>query len=309
MHCSAKSIKKCDNNKCSKILKTCFDKDTLIKMIILYNNHNKGKDSIVINMNSTDEDLWYSLKQKFQKSCGDDEWCWLDQDFIKDDVLYKDVHEYLKPRKPFTPHKWLSTKNINQVLEQYEYLYKDFIFLGTVPIDFEQIYEEYSKLDLCRLYNGYGLDIYGKTKYKKRYARKFGFVINLDNSKQKGSHWVSLFMDLNSNNGKQPYIGYFDSLAKPPPQNIKNLMLKLKKQYNACFPDKPELLLKINKIKHQYKYSECGVYAIYFIYMCIIDTDFETITNNIIRDEQINMYRDFFYRPTLFYKNKDDFKF
>jgi Ulp1 family protease len=46
-----------------------------------------------------------------------------------------------------------------------------------------------------------------------------------------------------------------------------------------------------NKIRHQQKGSECGVYSINFILRLLKGETFDEITNNITLDEEVNKCR------------------
>lgn len=275
-----------------KKLKGCFDRQALIRIIDSYNSKYPN-NQIRYDKNLTDNELWGLIRNSFANVCGENEWCWLDQDFLKNDPLLQD---YYKPPKPDQPTKWLSTSDINGVLKQFENIYDDFAFMGTVPIDFDQVIEEYSKMDLCALYNKQGLSMEtGERLHNNRGIRRFGFVFNLDPSTKRGSHWVAMYMDLTV---AHPYVGYFDSYGYcPPPEEITVLMERLKKQAHKCLGI--NLIKRCNTIRHQHKNTECGVYAIYFIYNCLIGKSFETVTENIILDDDVNKYRDFFFRPTI----------
>lgn len=276
-------------------LNTCFDRSALIRIIEAY-NLKYPKKSIQYKDQMSDDQLWDLIRQTMATICGNNEWCWLDQNFLKNDEI---IQSYYKPPKPETQRKWLSTSNINQTLKQYENVYDDFAFMGTVPIDFDQIIEEYAKIDLCALYNGLGLNLSsGKKLYKGRKVRRFGFVFNMDPHNLKGSHWVAMFLDLTV---QKPYVGYFDSYGHcPPPPQIMTLMDKLKSHTKKCLHI--DLIKKCNMIRHQHKNTECGVFALYFIYNCLRGRTFENITENIILDDDVNQYRDFFFRPTINFK-------
>ena len=63
-----------------------------------------------------------------------------------------------------------------------------------------------------------------KLNLRKTYLsgiRKLGVVFNLDPHNKPGSHWISLYVDMH-NGG----IYYFDSYAKPPTQEVQDLMEK-----------------------------------------------------------------------------------
>ena len=56
-----------------------------------------------------------------------------------------------------------------------------------------------------------------------------------------------------------------------------------------------KLEIKINKVRHQYKNSECGMYCIYFITSLLDGKTFENIVKNIIDDDTMNGKRNDFY--------------
>lgn len=222
--------------------------------------------------------------------CGDQEWCWLDQDFLKHDEV---VQQYYKPIKPVTPTKWLSTSDIDHVLKQYEEKFPDFFFMGTVPIDFDQVIDEYKNINLCQMYHGTDPISRGKP------IRRYGFVFNLDAHDQRGSHWVCMFLNLA---GPDRFIGFFDSYGSPPPTQIKQLIDRLRAQAKQCL--NINIKYKFNTVRHQQKNTECGVYCLYFIYQCLRGLSFEQITETIILDDAVNKFRHFFFRPTIHYHSK-----
>jgi hypothetical protein len=265
---------------------SCFDRAGLLHIIKKYNN--KYDHKIAYNVRMTNRELWNSIRDGMAQTCGDQEWCWLDQDFLKHDSTVK---KYYKPPKPKTPTKWLATSDIDGVLKQYEEIYPDFFFMGTVPIDFDEVIDDYKNIDLCRMYQGGGAITKGHP------IRRYGFVFNLDPHDQRGSHWVCMFMNLA---GHDQFIGFFDSYGQPPPAQIKQLIAKLKSQAKSCLG--VDLKYKCNTVRHQQKNTECGVYCLYFIYQCLRGLSFETITENIILDNDVNQFRHFFFRPTIDYQ-------
>ena len=52
-----------------------------------------------------------------------------------DDIL----NNTFRPEGPSNRYEWLSTTDINDVINQYQNKHKDFIFLGAVPADFEEL--------------------------------------------------------------------------------------------------------------------------------------------------------------------------
>ncbi len=60
------------------------------------------------------------------------------------------------------------------------------------------------------------------------------------------------------------------------------------KRFNISF--------KYNKVRHQFKDSECGVYCMNFIIRLLNGESFNSITNNITNDEEINICRNKYFR-------------
>ena len=54
--------------------------------------------------------------------------------------------------------------------------------------------------------------------------------------------------------------------------------------------------INYNKVRHQYKYSECGVYSINFILRLLKGESFDNICSNITTDAQINECRKTYFR-------------
>ena len=77
-----------------------------------------------------------------------------------------------------------------------------------------------------------------------------------------------------------------------------------KKKYNTNFDFKNKSLYKnididarFNKIQHQFKNSECGVYSINFIIRLLNGKEnFDDITNNITNDDVMNSCRKHYFR-------------
>jgi hypothetical protein len=72
------------------------------------------------------------------------------------------------------------------LVQQHQKIHKDFLFLGAVPLDFDDL----PVLGISNL-NFEDLEKQGKSK--------IGLVINLDEHWKDGSHWVGLFSDFKSN--------------------------------------------------------------------------------------------------------------
>lgn len=293
------------DNKCApnKIYKdgTCFSLDDLK---IISSSYNKSNPNDTISIDDDKKNMLKQLTSKLSNKCND-QICWLRQDFIKKSNNKELINNTFRPDGPEGKFEWLSTRHINNVMSQYENKYTDFKFFGAVPIDFDDIkFLGIKDLDLNDL--------------KKNNKTKLGFVFNLDEHWKSGSHWVALYVDLLS---YQSY--FFDSYGKQPDVRIKKLIKRIAKHFcyskdsckydvsesetgfmNSKSKNKLEKMFNIeyNKVRHQFKNSECGVYSLNFILRLLNGESFEYITSNITTDDDVNNCRD------TYFKFSKDFK-
>jgi len=164
------------------------------------------------------------------------------------------------PPKPKYDNKneWLSNIDIANVLKQYEKLYYCFEFLGPTPIDYDS---KYGGSFVCNKIANFSLK-----KYIDEQKTKIGIVFNLDKHTQGGSHWVCLFINI-----KQKYIFYFDSVGNKMPTQIKKIVDKIVKQGGELL-EPIHFRVEINKLQHQRKNNECGVYCLFVITTLLQDT-------------------------------------
>ena len=201
---------------------TCLEFDSLIKIANQFNKNKKNKNKI--DTKTKDKELlWNSIQSNIlDKSCNKD-YCLLKNKDIQSINDSKIFFETFLPEHPKewidNPRAWLSTLDINYVLLQYQLKYPNFQYMGAVPIDFDTkllgscISEELCKLNLKRLL--------------KKGINKIGVVFNLDSHDKPGSHWVSLFADL-ENGG----VYFIDSVGMSPADEIHRLMNRIRVQGN-----------------------------------------------------------------------------
>lgn len=256
---------------------SCISLDHLIKIATAFNktytsNSIKLYDNLEhISPVNYKEYLVKELDSKI-KQCKSQR-CWTEQKFMKN--IDKETRIELKTKtfRPVGPKgkfQWLSTININDVMEQYEDKYDNFKFLGTVPMNFDDI----PMLGIKDL-NLDDLRQQGKTK--------LGIVFNLDEHWKGGSHWVSMYSDL-----EKGQVFYFDSYGVRPEKRVRNLVKRFKDHIvsNNITSD-----IGYNTNRHQYKNSECGVYSINFIVRMLRGEKFDDIIRNKVYDEEINKCR------------------
>jgi len=273
---------------------TCFTNEQVLKMVESYNNLQSNKKNKILNSEILDKkSLLNQLTQKLPKNCNSQE-CLLKEDFIIKLNDFDLNFNTLRPLGPNVKTKWLSSSDINQIMVQYTEKYNNYIFFGALPIDFEEIEIPIDYNKICTyLSNMYKDNIY-----------KIGFVLNLDTSKESGSHWVALYSDL-----KQKKIYFFDSYGIQPKEEIIELMSKIAywmsmKKYDITFNNEGvcekykdlNIDIKYNTIRHQFKHSECGVYSINFILRLLKGDDFEFITTKKTLDDDINKCRKTYFR-------------
>jgi hypothetical protein len=289
---------------------SCFSVETLKKIAQNYNNKNKNK----IDINLSKEELVKELESKLSDKCSD-QTCWLRLDVVKELESEDILNNTFRPKGPNKKYEWLSTTHINEVIDQYQKIHPDFLFLGAVPSDFE---------DLPVL----GISNLKFDELEKEGKTKIGMVINLDEHWKEGSHWVALYTDLGKNQ-----VYFFDSLGKKPIKRIRKFINRItkylyKKKYNKSLPindviekiknmkglkedklkekvkkhpDLENLLgggfdIRFNHIQHQFDNSECGVYSINFIIRLVSGESFDSIINNVTNDEEMNAKRKEYFR-------------
>ena len=292
---------------------------TLEALQLIAKNHNNNTNTKYhIKITDNKSEMVKLLEKALSNKC-DDQICW-----TRVAVLEEIEKNTFRPDGPTKRYAWLSTSDINDVVMQYQDKYKDFVFLGAVPADFEEL----SVLGITNL------DFYD---FEKEGKSKLGMVINLDDSRGNGTHWVSLFVNL-----KKGQIYYFDSVGKEPSKRTKKFINKIvkylyKKKYEKNMNinkllkitnilvesskssklkekyitySKNNILQIINDMKifdirynskqHQFKNSECGVYSINFIVRLVSGESFDDIANNITKDDKINECRPVYFRNVNF---------
>lgn len=272
LKCAPKQILNVDN-KLKK--KSCYSNDLLIK---IRDKHNFTKKNRI---NSNDgKKIWKRLKKTYKKC--KNELCWikkLNMKGLSQNNIFRPVSPKTWSENPYT---WLSSIDIEEVMNQYEKSYSNFKFIGPSPIDYDEkkmfgncVWEELCKFNLKTLYN------MGK--------KKIGIIFNLDPHYKSGSHWVLVFIDLDKN-----FIMYFDSNGDKIKNRIKNLVNNVRKQGE-------ELGLKLKfytnyKFVHQKKDGQCGLYSLYVIIKLLreeltpIDLKKKRITDKVMEN-----YREIYY--------------
>ena len=265
--------------------KTCYTLESLKKIAYAYNDKvmsdsKYGKNNVsIINVVDDVNVLHSRIKERLKEFCDDNEKCWKDLDFVKSlEDLEIEKFTFL-PDAPQGKYAWLSTINIDDALNQLSQVYSNFLFLGAVPMDFD---------DLPVL----GIkDLNFHQLHVKENINQIGIVFNTDEHYKPGQHWVSSFIDL-----KKKQIYFFDSVGDRPDDRVIKLFARVAKflmSFNNCPFEK--LDIRYNNIQHQYADSECGVYSINFIRRMVQGETFEQVINERLDDETMNKCRQIYF--------------
>jgi hypothetical protein len=261
---------------------SCMSLEILIKMAEFYNKDNNDKIKMsrileTLNPGKYKRYLVREFKRRLDKVC-DNQKCWIKQSFMKKlDPLLKNemITNSFRPKGPEGKFEWLNTLNINDVMKQYEIKYNNYKYLGTVPIDFDDLPElQIKNLDFDDLYNN--------EKYK------LGIIFNLDEHYKGGSHWVGAYADL-----KEGKVYYFDSYGIPPEKRIRKLLRRISNFIIKKNNKTP--IIDYNDVRNQYGGNACGIYSISFILRMLRDNDFDKIKKNPIKDNEINKCREYYF--------------
>lgn len=259
------------------IEQSCFPPDVLEEIKKSYNKHHPVEQVEAVDPIQ----IWVQLKERLSTCKKED--CWLDE--IKDENTRKKLDKHLfAPDQPNDWKKdknaWLSNFDIFEVLHQYELSHKHFKIIGPTPLDFDSRPKDMDGQcvwnDLC----GFSIE-----SMLKRGKTKLGIVFNLDEHDEPGSHWVSMFVDL-----EDEFIFYLDSAGEKIQPEIMVLAERIMQQ-GLKMPNKMKIHFYENcPVEHQMGENECGMYALYFIITMLTGkTENKTFKNYI---DKIKYFKD-----------------
>lgn len=279
-----------ENMKCSPFVNycfgSCFPLNILIMMVKEHNKLNPDDEIPLCDEISHSHEAHFKvyLVQELENRYGKIHKKWKDENFIMqlpENVKQIIETEIFRPKGPIN-EDWLNSLQINNVMHQYESLYKKFIYLDTVPRDFYLINDKYS-IDF---------DLY------KKYGNKttFGLVINSDKHNQGGSHWKMLYF--NTEYGK---IYYIDSGGNNPEKEIVEFVDYIKEYLKS---KNIPVEYVVNDKQYQFDGFSCGPYSMFFmnalLEMSVEDPTYkknpiEELKNMDITDEKVHEWRKVFF--------------
>ena len=268
---------------------SCFSEEHLETLVTAYNQQNQDKISILTNSSKSKKKLIHELlSNKMKTKCGNDEHCWI----MQLNIDYNTKHRLLDVFRPARPtswysniRTWLNSGDIQEVMQQYDKRYPDFIFLGVFPIDFESTTSSGHCVgnEMCTFNIN---DLISKGKYR------FGFIVNTDPHYKSGQHWFAIYCNLNKK--KNNYgIYHYDSTANKSyvvQPELSKFMKLVKTQVN----DK-SFEIKHNTTQSQFKDTECGVFSLVFITQCLKNIPFKEICQKMYNDDMMVKFRDTFF--------------
>tara|TARA_B100000035_G_C21035142_1_gene570502 strand:- start:742 stop:1623 length:882 start_codon:yes stop_codon:yes gene_type:complete len=270
---------KCSPSKTDRTSFSCYSSNDLIKIRDAWNKRHPDR---LIN-SEDDHEIWNIIKIYSINSCKNER-CWLSSLFKKnelDDSLLLYTFSPTRPDKwKDNPNTWLSSLDIEAVMNQYERKYDDFAFIGCSPIDFDKVLHNGECVwpELCN---------FNINEYIDNNVNKIGISLNLDEHTKGGSHWVSLFIDL-----KNKYIFYFDSNGDETPKEVKRLIDRIN---NQCLKLSIEMKIYESNIEHQKKNTECGIYSLYFLTYLLKNNNYNHFLDKRISDEEMFKLRNKFF--------------
>jgi hypothetical protein len=250
-----------------------LDKDAVNRLREVYNREHPREPPVEP---GDPETVWHELQSRLRAKCKTGR-----AECIVASLLRR-------PRAPkewaVNRYEWLSSDDIDAIEKNYAELFNDYSYVGSVPIDFDLQNETRECLvsALCAMKLE---ELYKKGKHR------IGIVINTDPHDGPGQHWVAVFCDIRPEL-EYPRFTYFDSYAMTPEPEIKRLMRRWKKQWDATGIHSKPMKLTYNKTRHQYKDSECGMYCLYFHYACLMALPMD----EKIPDDVINAFRNLLFR-------------
>jgi hypothetical protein len=267
----------------NNVVDGCLTKDVILDLKKIWNS-NKDTNSKILSDNP--KNILNHFRKITKNECSEnDNKCIITKilyqlDKVKYNTILDIIYKPFSPKSWNTnPNEWLSNHDIEKVLNQYEKIYTCFKNIGPSPINYD------TKLNktgcVCKTICNFNLKSFIKSK-----ITKISFVFNLDEHDEPGSHWVSLFVNLNKS---KPIIYYFDSVGDTPPQQIIKLIDNIKAQGKKSNID---FVYNYNKQQHQTSTTECGMYTLYFIIEMLLDRlTINKIKNNKITDAKMTKLR------------------
>ena len=190
---------------------TCYKSNEILKMKENWNNRHPDVKIVSDDI----KEIWEELKNNMEETCNN-EACWLRQKFMENENNNELMQYTFAPKAPKSwlknPNEWLSSLDINKIMKQYEHDFPNFDFIGPSPIDFDTFLSAENKCvweELCH---------FSLKKHLSKGKQKIGIIFNTDKHNQGGSHWISLFINIEKGKNFTPkaLIQYYHAMIARP---------------------------------------------------------------------------------------------
>ena len=214
---------------------------------------------------------------------------------MRNPVLRQRLDQAFRPVHPDSwlqnPRAWLSTIDIEHVMNQYQVSHPDFKMVGVFPRDFASRAAWSGRCispPMCDL---------SVANMRAQGKSQFGVVFNMDRHDQRGSHWTACYGCINPRMPKRFGIWYYDSVAHAPPPECKAFMARIAAEVRS-----PKFVVDRNNVRRQFANTECGIYSILFLVACITTRiPFDQICRNVMKDDRATnkLRKVFFSQPVV----------
>lgn len=188
------------------------------------------------------------------------------------------LDEFFKAEGPRNSIELLSNFNIDDVLENYRKKFPKFYHVNYQTIDFAEHNTELATINFVDMLKNKEYDC-------------LGVVLNTDVSTGPGKHWFALFVDMR----KSPItFEFFNSSGRLP---VQEMQIWLIEKVVACRKEGVDAENIIaSKIQHQKKDTECGPYALFYIWSRLNNVPVEVFEKRRITDEEMIEFRKVIFR-------------
>lgn len=267
---------------------SCLDDDIIIDIAKILNNNNQ---KININIKESPEKIHKEISKILKNFNINKEISIKNIKQIKDNLSKEKLKRFNESFRPSMPEEWynnintwLCTTDITNVLNQYKEKNKDFYLYGPTPIDFDLKENNVCLVDsLCK---------FNLSNHINKGEKKIGIIFNTDPHTKGGEHWISMYIDIDGINLKNPGIYFFDSTGEDPPEEIETLINKIIEQGEK---ENINFVYFENDIKHQRGGTECGMYSLHFIINMLNGINFKKYVNEYKNDKFMEKFRKIYF--------------
>lgn len=186
-----------------------------------------------------------------------------------DPALQAVFRRALRPERPRSwlrnSRQWLSSRDIDAVMVQYTASHPHFAYLGALPMDFEA---RDRATGACVSHAACGAHVGELLRQGKTLV---GVVLNLDKHTESGSHWVACLAGLDPGVPGRFGLWYYDSVASPPTPEVRAFMRRMAGEMRAALGPAAAARFRLhwNTRRKQWENTECGVYSMLFLIVCL----------------------------------------